>query len=148
MYPKRIILLDLNYTLVSNQAETRMIRPFSTRLEAEEYRTDLVEKIRKEFVTMITARPHDQKKETMLNLFRKTAWKPQEAYFNDLGLEPPAFKEFVLTHAVFPEHGNEPDRYLAIESNPETRAMYQRHGIRAMTYEEFLAESNNKENSR
>ena len=55
MYPQRIILLDLNYTLVSNQAETRMIRLFSARLEAEEYRTDLVEKIRKEFVTIVTA---------------------------------------------------------------------------------------------
>jgi len=140
MYPKRIILLDLNYTLVANQEETRMIHPFSARLEAEEYRTELVERIRNEFVTIITARPQDQKKETMLNIFRKTVWRPQEAYFNDLGLEPPAFKEFVLTRAVFPEHGEDTGRYLALESNPVTREMYEKHGIRAIPYAEFLTE--------
>ena len=140
MYAKRIILMDLNYTLVANQAETRQIRPFSARLEAEEYRTDLIDRIRKEFVTVVTARPISQRKETVQNLFRKTGWRPQEAYFNDLGLEPPAYKEFVLTRAVFPEHGDDVKRYLAIESNPETREMYEKHGIRAMTYAEFLAE--------
>ena len=38
---KNICLLDLNYTLVGNQADTRMLRPFSRRMEAEEYRADL-----------------------------------------------------------------------------------------------------------
>lgn len=37
---KNICLLDLNYTLVGNQADTRMLRPFSRRMEAEEYRSD------------------------------------------------------------------------------------------------------------
>ena len=37
---KKICLLDLNYTLVGNQAETRMLRPFSRRMEAEEYRRE------------------------------------------------------------------------------------------------------------
>lgn len=30
---KRICLLDLNYTLVSNQAQTRMLKTFSRRME-------------------------------------------------------------------------------------------------------------------
>ena len=42
----RICLLDLNYTLVKNQMETRMLRPFARRMEAEEYRTDLIEAMR------------------------------------------------------------------------------------------------------
>ena len=32
---KRICLLDLNYTLVGNQKETRLLRPFSRRMDAE-----------------------------------------------------------------------------------------------------------------
>ena len=141
LYKKRIILLDLNDTLVTNREETRLISPLSARLEAEEYRTELIERIRNEFVTIITARPQDQKKETMLNIFRKTAWRPQEAYFNDLGLEPAAFREFVLTRAVFPEHGDNAGRYLALESNPETREIYAKLGIRVITYADFLAET-------
>ncbi|MFR3484663.1 MAG: hypothetical protein ACLTXL_14910 [Clostridia bacterium] len=43
---KNICLLDLNYTLVGNQADTRMLRPFSRRMEAEEYRADLIGAIR------------------------------------------------------------------------------------------------------
>ena len=42
---RRICLLDLNYTLVSNQAQTRMLRPFSARMAGEEYRMDLIEAI-------------------------------------------------------------------------------------------------------
>ena len=45
---KNICLLDLNYTLVGNQADTRMLRPFSRRMEAEEYRADLIEDINAE----------------------------------------------------------------------------------------------------
>ena len=41
---KKMCLLDLNYTLVGNQRETRLIRPFSARMRAEEYRTDLSRK--------------------------------------------------------------------------------------------------------
>ena len=121
MYPKRIILLDLNYTLVSNQAETRLLRPFSARMEAEEYRTELLEQIKNDYVIIITARPESQKKETMLNLFRKTGWQPQEAYFNDLNVDPPVIKESILQRFVSPKHGEEPDQYLALESNLKTR---------------------------
>ena len=54
---ERICLLDLNYTLVSNQAATKTLRPFSRRLAAEEYRADLVEAVREDHVILITARP-------------------------------------------------------------------------------------------
>ena len=61
----RICLLDLNYTLVKNQMETRMLRPFARRMEAEEYRTDLIEAIRGDHVIIITARPDYQMRQTM-----------------------------------------------------------------------------------
>ena len=66
---KKICLLDLNYTLVGNQRETRLIRPFSARMRAEEYRTDLIEKIRDDYVIIVTARPDYQMQETMENLY-------------------------------------------------------------------------------
>jgi len=137
MYPKRIILLDLNYTLVSNQAETRMLRPFSARMEAEEYRTELLDQIKNDYVIIITARPESQKKETLLNLFRKTGWQPREAYFNDLNADPPVIKESILQRFVFPKHGEEPTQYFALESNPKTREMYAKHGIRAIPYQKM-----------
>ena len=85
---KRICLLDLNYTLVGNQATTRMLRPFSRRMEAEEYRTDLIEAIKDDYVIIVTARPDYQMKQTMENIKRKTGWQPQEWYFNDINGEP------------------------------------------------------------
>ena len=120
---KKICLLDLNYTLVGNQRETRLIRPFSARMRAEEYRTDLIEKIRDDYVIIVTARPDYQMQETMENLYRKTGWKPQE---------------WALRRFVFPKHGEAPEQYYAVESNPRTRAMYARHGICAAPYETFI----------
>ena len=135
---KKICLLDLNYTLVGNQRETRLIRPFNARMRAEEYRTDLIEKIRDDYVIIVTARPDYQMQETMENLYRKTGWKPQEWYFNDIDAQPPIFKESALRRFVFPKHGEAPEQYYAVESNPRTRAMYARHGICAAPYETFI----------
>ena len=65
---RRICLLDLNYTLVSNQMDTRMLRPFSKRMEA----------IRGDYVIIITARPDYQRVQTMQNVLKKTGWEPVE----------------------------------------------------------------------
>ena len=98
----RIILLDLNYTLVSNQEKTRMIRPFSSRLRAEDYRKDLIEAIKPNRVIIITARPSYQGRESLENIQRKTHWNPMEAYFNDLNLDPPSIKESILERLCSP----------------------------------------------
>lgn len=135
---KKICLLDLNYTLVGNQMDTRLLRPFARRMQAEEYRTDLIEAIRDDYVIIITARPDYQMQQTMENIRRKTGWQPQEWYFNDINAEPPAFKESALRRFVFPKHGPAPEKYYAVESNPKTRAMYARHGIQAKPYSEFM----------
>lgn len=72
------------------------------------------------------------------NVQSKTGWHPQEAYFNDINAEPPAFKESALQRFVFPRHGTCSEQYIAIESNPKTREMYNKYGIRAMPYEQFI----------
>ncbi len=133
-----IYLLDLNYTLVSNQAESRLLRPFSKRMEAEEYRLDLIAALKEHYVIIITARPAYQAAASLENLKNKTGWQPQEAYFNDIDAEPPAFKESALKRFVFPKHGEDSDKYYALESNPKTRAMYQKYGIFAEPYEVFI----------
>lgn len=139
---KKICLLDLNYTLVGNQAETRLIRPFSRRMDAEEYRTDLIDKIKDDYVIIITARPDYQMRQTMENIQKKTGWQPQEWYFNDIDADPPAFKESALRRFVFPKHGTQrgPEGafYYAVESNPKTRAMYNRFGIHGQPYDVFM----------
>ena len=135
---KRICLLDLNYTLVSNQMDTRLLRPFSKRMQFEEYRQDLVEAIKDDYVIIITARPNYQQDESLANVKRKTGWTPDEWYFNDINAEPPAFKERALKKWVFPEHGTDAAVYYAVESNPKTRNMYARYGIKADPYNVFI----------
>ena len=135
---KRICLLDLNYTLVGNQAASRTLRPFSARMDAEEYRLDLIEKIKGDYVIIITARPTYQAKETMANVKKKTGWQPAEYYFNDIDAEPPVFKKSALQRFVFPKHGDDGAIYYAVESNPNTRAMYREYGISATPYDLFM----------
>jgi hypothetical protein len=138
MQNKRICLLDLNYTLVSNQQQTKSLRPFSARLAREEYRLDLIEAIRNDYVIIITARPEQQKAESLANIEKKTGWQPAEAFFNDIDADPPDFKESALVRFVFPKHGEDGKQYYAVESNPETRAMYQKYGIEALPYNVFI----------
>lgn len=135
---KNICLLDLNYTLVGNQMDTRMLRPFTRRMQAEEYRMDLIDAIRDDHVIIITARPAYQMKETIANIKRKTFWMPDEWYFNDIDADPPTFKESALRRFVFPKHGEDGAQFYAVESNPKTRAMYARHGIQAKPYDVFM----------
>ena len=135
---EKIILLDLNYTLVSNQLKTRMLHPIEVRLRAEEYRRDLIKAIAENYVIIITARPSYQGDKSIENIKTKTGWEPNESYFNDLNFDPPTIKESILNRFVFPKHGKDGSKYLAIESNPKTRDMYRRHGIHAEPYEVFI----------
>lgn len=122
----RIILLDLNYTLVSNRDPS--IPLWATlKTGEEEYRQWLVELIRPEYVILITARPKRYEIATLNSIIRKCGWFPCESYFNH-GLEPPKIKEQVLIQHILPRFSA--DQCLAIESNPKTRVMYHRHHIR------------------
>lgn len=138
---KRVCLLDLNYTLVSNQQETKYLRPFTRRMEAEEYRQDLIEAIKDDYVIIITARPDHQMSQTIENIKKKTGWLPDEWYFNDINAEPPIFKESALNRFIFPRFkaaGMHDIEFYAVESNPRTRAMYSKYKIAAQPYDKFI----------
>ena len=47
-------------------------------------------------------------------------------------------KKYWLKKAVIPTHGNDPEKYLAIESNPKTRKMYAEFGIEARPKGDFI----------
>lgn len=57
---------------------------------------------------------------------------PQEMYFQEENDAPPLAKEKLLKKYVFPQHRKD-NHYLAIESNPRTRKMYEKYGIRSVS---------------
>lgn len=130
----RIILLDLNYTLVANSENK--LKPFSRQIEQEEYRTRLIQSFRNDYVILITARPQAYKDRTLDSIMAKTLWMPHEAYFNHLNLRPHIIKEIILKTYLIPRLKTE--HMLAIESNPKTRAMYKKYNIKSLTAEEYL----------
>lgn len=128
-----IILLDLNYTLVSNSGENRYIRPYQRKIKEEIYRTWLLELIKDYYVIIITARPNYQKKETINSIKEKlNGWMPDEMYFQEENDTPPVAKEKLLKKYIFPKHGAK-NNYLAIESNPKTKKMYEKYGIQSVS---------------
>jgi hypothetical protein len=132
-----IVLLDLNFTLVTNSTQKRA--PFARQIEGETYDLELIEMIRRDKVVLITARPEKYRIQTLQSIRDKTGWTPAHAFFNDAGMPPPQIKERHLP-AVFKAVGtSDPARFLAIESNPMTRVMYARHSIKAMKAAEFKA---------
>jgi hypothetical protein len=129
-----IYLLDLNYTLVANspQRGTPPVRPFTRQLEQEEYRQWLVDLLRPHRVILITARPARYREATLARIKRKCGWEPIDAYFAEISSYPHLIKEHLLKTHIFPKYGAEGSGYFGLESNPRTRAMYARYGIRAI----------------
>jgi len=131
-----IVLLDLNYTFVENQAEAAKLggEDFGRRLEFERYRRWLLDLVRPGHVILITARPERYRKRTLARIDSLLGWKPDEVYFNERDQMPAVFKQEVLLTRIFPKYGRPADgtRYLAVESNPRTSYMYAGHGIPAL----------------
>jgi hypothetical protein len=136
--PRRepIVLLDLNYTFVENQAETARLggEDFARRLEFERYREWLRDFVKDGHVILITARPERYRARTLARIDSLLRWHPDEAYFNEHDLDPAVCKEQVLLSRIFPRYGRPADgtRYVAVESNPRTAVMYARYGIHAL----------------
>jgi len=131
-----IVLLDLNYTFVENQAETAKLggEDFGRRLEFERYRRWLLDLVRDGHVILITARPERYRVRTLARIDSLLGWKPDEAYFNEHDLMPAVSKQEVLLTRIFPRYGKPSDgtRYVAVESNPRTAIMYAGYGIPAL----------------
>lgn len=136
--PRRqpIVLLDLNYTFVENQAEAARLggEEFGRRLEFERYRTWLRDFVKQGHVILITARPERYRERTLARIDSLLDWRPDEVYFNEHDLNPAVCKEEVLLTRIFPKYGRPADgtRYVAVESNPRTAFMYERYGIHAL----------------
>ena len=125
----KIILLDLNYTLIANSKEIKNL-PLDEKIKAQEYEMDLIDLIKENYVILITASPYRCSHMILRDLKEKTGFEPNESYWN-FNRQPPVLKKYWIENEVLPMHGVNTDQYLAIESNPETRRMYEKLGIKA-----------------
>ncbi len=135
---KPIILLDLNYTLVENSREV-MKSPSLYDISVERYRTWLIDLLKDHYVILITARPERYREATLTHMQETVGWTPNEAYFNQKRVKAPRAKETALLDHVFPRHGMPAEtRYLALESNKDTSAMYASYDILSRRQQEIL----------
>ena len=138
----KIILLDLNYTLISNSWPIRYDE-YPDKIFNRQYEQELVNKIKKNYIILITASPYETSFDSIKHIEENTDLKIAESYWNFGNTNPPDLKEYWLEKAVLPTHGDDSSKYLAIESNEDTRDMYARYGIEARPKWDFI-EKNNK----
>ncbi len=132
----KIILLDLNYTLIANSKEIWNY-PLEKKIKSQMYEFDLIELIKDNYVILITASPYKRSHKILRDIKEKTGFEPDESYWN-FGGQPPQVKKYWMENEVIPQHGNDVEKYLAIESNPATRRMYKKLGIEAKPKGDFI----------
>lgn len=132
----KIILLDLNYTLIANSKDIRTL-PLEEKIAKQEYENDLINLIEDNYVILITASPYKRSHKILRDIKTKTDFIPDESYWN-FGGQPPQVKKYWMENEVIPKHGDDMDKYLAIESNPATRRMYKKLGIEARPKGDFI----------
>lgn len=129
-----VILLDLNYTLVANSMELSR-KGLAYRQANERYRLWLLKclaKLGPEATLLVTIRGQDLEEWTLKNIAKYCdGWQPDMSFFNTLGprTPPPRWKEFALVNHIMPVFGEDPTRYLPVESNRDTQRMYETYGI-------------------
>ena len=107
------------------------------KIEKRKYEHELVELIKENYVILITASPYYTSFDSLKHIEENTDLKIAESYWN-FGKRPPALKKYWLEKAVLPTHGDDSERYLAIESNEHTREMYAKFGIEARPKSDFI----------
>lgn len=132
----KIILLDLNYTLIANSKEIKYL-PLDEKIRSQKYEIDLISLIKDNYVILITASPYKRSFAILKDIREKTGFVVDESYWN-FGLQPPKLKKYWMENSVLPGHGKDMDKYLAIESNPATRRMYNKMGIEARPKSDFI----------
>lgn len=132
----KIILLDLNYTLISNSWDIRHDR-LSEKIYNRKYEHRLVELIKDNYVILITASPYYTSFDSLKHIEENTDLRVDESYWN-FNKRPHQLKHYWMKTAVLPTHGDDPAKYLAIESNKDTRAMYRKLGIEARPKWDFI----------
>ena len=136
---EKIILLDLNYTLISNSDEIWNY-PLDKKIKSQQYEIDLINLIKDNYVILITASPYERSHKILRDIKEKTGFEPNESYWNfhRFNRQAPKLKEFWMKNEVLPMHGDNPEQYLAIESNSRTRQMYGELGIEAKPKQCFI----------
>ena len=132
----KIILLDLNYTLISNSWAIRFEK-FPQKINKRKYEHELIKLINDNYIILITASPYETSYDSLKHIEENTDLKIDESYWN-FKKRPPALKRYWLEKAVLPTHGDDPEKYLAIESNEKTREMYAEFGIEARPKGDFI----------
>lgn len=132
----KIILLDLNYTLIANSKEIKTM-PLDEKIKSQKYEEDLINLIKDNYVILITASPYKRSHKILRDIKEKTGFEPDESYWN-FGRQPPVLKKYWMENEVIPLHGEDSSQYLAIESNPATRRMYEKLGIEARPKSDFI----------
>lgn len=132
----KIILLDLNYTLIANSKEIFNL-PLDEKIKSEKFEMELIDLIKDNYVILITASPYRRSYMILRDIKEKTGFEPNESYWN-FGRKPHILKEYWMEHEILPMHGDDPEQYLAIESNPTTRRMYEKLGIEARPKQDFI----------
>lgn len=132
----KIILLDLNYTLISNSKEIRNM-PLDEKIRNQKYEDNLINLIKDNYVILITASPYKRSHKILRDIKEKTGFVPNESYWN-FGGQPPEVKKYWMENEIIPQHGDDMKVYLAIESNPKTRKMYNDLGVEARPKTDFI----------
>lgn len=132
----KIILLDLNYTLISNSWNIRFDK-LPQKIYNRKYEHELVQLIKDNYVILITASPYETSFDSLKHIEENTKLKINESYWN-FGKRPHELKKYWMEKAVLPTHGYDTSKYLAIESNKDTRAMYRELGIEARPKGDFI----------
>ena len=101
------------------------------------YEHELVELIKDNYVILITASPYETSFDSLKHIQENTELQINESYWN-FRKRPPELKRYWMKKAVIPTHGDNPNKYLAIESNKNTRAMYKKLGIEARPKGDFI----------
>ena len=138
----QIVLLDYQCTLCSNgDGRKQWFADFSNRYRSfaewiiqEQMRSWMIPLFVGKKVIMITARKSKWEDVTLQRIKEATGgWLPDEWYFNPDDSTPPDHKQRVILNDVFPKYGT-PDKvaYIALESNANTRRMYDANHVFAM----------------
>ena len=97
------------------------------------YDLDLINMLRTEEVTLMSARPVRYARRTLDHIFEQTGYKPQYAYFNEHNQKHDICKERLLKKYILPTN----KRCVAIETHGDVRRMYAHFGIPSLSPNEY-----------
>jgi hypothetical protein len=129
------VLLDLNYTLVSNSIELRGKGTFH-RYSNERYRVwllDILRALKPQGIFLVTVRPDTEREMTLSRIAAMCdGWQPDDVFFSTMNVAPPVWKRHACLNLIFPKYGDDRSQYLAVESNLDTQKMYATLSIRGL----------------